>query len=382
MKNIEIFDVPLAIKNEFDFQDEGAEMTDWELGFLCGLIREYMPKKIVEVGVAAGGTTAVILNCISMLNINAEMYSIDINSKYYRDDAHETGYLAKRIFDKICFKHSFCLGALSTEYVEQIGKDIDFLILDTTHSLPGELLDFLVFLPYLTDGAVVVLHDIALMHLANEQNNSFATKILLDLVKADKLYQINPEYQMPTIGAFRITSKTRECAKDIFKALQMKWGYMLTENQIDSYRSFYKRIYVDDFLEDFELAVKMNQYSFNRQKLNSREKTENAIKSWIALIDKLEKKEFYIYGNGTVARELSKMLSKLELPPKKYIISDDKKILSREENIVHLSSVSKDAMILIGVSDKYKDEIYRILLAGKYENVICLDNHILNFLVG
>lgn len=382
MNKVEVYSAPISIKNRFSVNDEGAEMTDWELGFLCGLIRDYSPKKIVEVGVAAGGTTAIILNCISMLGIKPEMYSIDINQRYYRDEGYETGYLANTILDKVRVNHTFRLGALSTEYVEQIGKDIDFLILDTAHSLPGELLDFLVFLPYLKEDAVVVLHDIALTHISIEPNNSFATKMLLDLVNADKLYQINPEYQMPTIGAFKITNETRKCVKNIFKALQMKWNYMPTDNQIDSYRSFYKRIYSNDLVEDFDLAVKMNQYSYNRQKYNSKEKIENTIQSLIALVKRLEKEEFYIYGNGKVATELSKVLSKQDLLPQKYIVSDDKIISSKEENIVNLSSVSKDALIIIGVSDKYRDEINNILLAKKYENVICLDNHIINFLIG
>ena len=40
------------------------EMSEFESAFLCGLLNKFQPKKILEVGVAAGGTTAIILQCM------------------------------------------------------------------------------------------------------------------------------------------------------------------------------------------------------------------------------------------------------------------------------------------------------------------------------
>lgn len=38
------------------------EMSVFESGFLCGLLRTYKPKKIVEVGVAGGGLRPLYYN--------------------------------------------------------------------------------------------------------------------------------------------------------------------------------------------------------------------------------------------------------------------------------------------------------------------------------
>lgn len=38
---------------------EKSEMNEDQRGFLCGLLRDYNPQKILEVGVAAGGTTTI-----------------------------------------------------------------------------------------------------------------------------------------------------------------------------------------------------------------------------------------------------------------------------------------------------------------------------------
>ena len=90
----EIFLEPIEILSRID--QGKSEMTEWQLGFLCGLIKQKKPKKILEIGVAAGGTTAVILNCVSLLDIDVEVFSIDVNEKLYSDSSKNTGYLAEQ----------------------------------------------------------------------------------------------------------------------------------------------------------------------------------------------------------------------------------------------------------------------------------------------
>ncbi len=48
-----------SVRRLMSFPENEPEMTEFELSFLCGLIRDRRPQKIIEVGVAAGGTTAV-----------------------------------------------------------------------------------------------------------------------------------------------------------------------------------------------------------------------------------------------------------------------------------------------------------------------------------
>lgn len=64
---------------------EDAEMTFEQLEFLEHLLEENAPKKIVEIGVAAGGTSVVILEKIREMNIETSMYSLDLSNEYYRD---------------------------------------------------------------------------------------------------------------------------------------------------------------------------------------------------------------------------------------------------------------------------------------------------------
>ena len=50
--------------------------------FLNGIVRKFRPKKIVEIGVAKGGGSSIILNAIQ--DEGAHLYSIDLsNNKTY-----------------------------------------------------------------------------------------------------------------------------------------------------------------------------------------------------------------------------------------------------------------------------------------------------------
>ena len=69
-----------------------AEMSLWQLSYLYGLIRDQHPHKILEIGVAAGGTTSVILNCLSKLDIKCQLFSVDVSEKFYRDHKYKTGF--------------------------------------------------------------------------------------------------------------------------------------------------------------------------------------------------------------------------------------------------------------------------------------------------
>lgn len=77
------------------YGDRKIEMTHFESGFLCGLLKRERPKKILEVGVAAGGTSAVLLKSIAMLDLDAKLYSVDLCHKYYANSSLDVGYMVK-----------------------------------------------------------------------------------------------------------------------------------------------------------------------------------------------------------------------------------------------------------------------------------------------
>lgn len=242
------------------------EMNNEQLGFLCGLLKEKRPKKVVEVGVAAGGTTCVILKCIESLGEKAEVYSVDLNENYWRNQSKKTGYMLEEIPTELKENHKLLTGKYLAERLDEIApeRDIDFLILDTVHSLPGELFDFIAAYPYLSQNAMVVLHDIVLNHL-DGCFEAFATKIVFDVVSADKYYLLDTHTQenmkagIENIAAFQINNDTKKYMEDCFSALSITWAYFPEEEELNLYRKLVEREYDDLCLRLWDCAVKMQR---------------------------------------------------------------------------------------------------------------------------
>jgi predicted O-methyltransferase YrrM len=81
-------------KEKLILNEGHTEMSESEVEFLFGLLDKKRPQKLVEVGVAAGGTTAAIIEHLSEAEYLCKMYSIDKSEAYYRDTTKETGYYA------------------------------------------------------------------------------------------------------------------------------------------------------------------------------------------------------------------------------------------------------------------------------------------------
>lgn len=251
---------------------EQVEMSEFESAFLCGLIKKYEPKKILEVGIAEGGTTAIILNCLESIGQEYKMYSVDVSEKCYRMPEKKSGFLAEDTIKNLKVgKHKLYLGKILPQLIDDIGGEIDFVILDTVHSLPGEILDFLVALPYLTENAVACLHDVSL----NQRNNQFilahATGILFSSVVADKMLNFLPNddekyhSRYSNIAAFQINSQTMKNIYNVFLALTLRWVYLPTQEQFNAYSEFILKNYSQDLHSIFIEAAKMNIYNLTNR---------------------------------------------------------------------------------------------------------------------
>lgn len=348
-----------AIRNAKLFGELETEMTDSQLGFLCGLIRNNHPKKIVEVGVAAGGTTLVLLQCLEELGANACLYSVDLNKNLYTNSCKETGYVSKQIERNVDFKsvdHRYCLGGYLPEALPKIGRDIDFLILDTVHQLPGEMLDFLAALPYLSYGAIVVLHDVALQHTDEVLNPyCFATQVLFSCVTGQKFINNTNEY--PNIAAFQVDKGTLDNIYDVFSALSLTWKDIPSEREIDIYRLWYKKYYDEKAYKLFEQAFDMNKKTIAKMSMQINDYMETLCDS---VLDRYER--VYLYGAGKRGRSFLKALNgfadEKKLKKCKFVISDNEEAKINNYAAWHqLISDTDSLFILTANSDEIKEKL-------------------------
>jgi predicted O-methyltransferase YrrM len=167
---------------------------------------------------------------------------------------------------------------------ERIGDEIDILLLDTTHLHPAETLSFLSIFPYLTDEAIVVLHDVNLAfywinwseHL--EEIPAYATTLLLNSVVADKL-TLNffyDGYKHPNIAAFQINEDTRKYMSDVFRSLFMPWGMLVDERILAATGHIVREKYSPELFELYERSVRQaKRHQENRERLENRKKPDS-----------------------------------------------------------------------------------------------------------
>lgn len=246
-----------------------CEMTSDQLGFLCGMLRKVRPTKMLEVGVAAGGTSCVVLEALQLLcnqdNTESELYSVDLSTYLYNDSSKMTGYMVENMRGRITkVRHSTYYGAMLPEYISQIGGDIDLLLLDSAHVMPGEILDFLLALPFLKNNATVIVHDIMLSLIAENRPVSIATNVLLEAVSAEKYLSHTDDYPggVDNIGGFVIAERTQDEIANVFMSLLKKWSYVLDDKQYMQYHELFSQHYDTECLNLFEAAVLLN----NKQK--------------------------------------------------------------------------------------------------------------------
>jgi predicted O-methyltransferase YrrM len=252
-------------KTNFDDSHLAIEMSFFESAFLCGLLRVFKPKKIVEIGVSAGGTTAIILNTLSLLDLEYHLHSIDIFKQYVRDISKPMGYVVNQYLPKLTKNWTLYLGDVAPVPLRTIGNQIDFCIIDTQHIIPGEILDFISVFPYLSDNAIVVLHDMT-RHYEPQYGTNFhryATTALFTAIVADKIVLSDicfdkPE-GLPNIAAFRTTKDTKKYIENIFLALSLPWTYLPDDKHIIDFIKGMINNYEDYLIEYFKIVVNTNR---------------------------------------------------------------------------------------------------------------------------
>lgn len=251
-----------------------SEMTYWERKFLNGIIRLTKPKKILEVGVAAGGSSSIILNAVKDMD-NSILYSIDYNEKFYRDKSKDSGFIVKEKFPHLLKNRKLYTGGVSAKFMDEVGGNIDLCLLDTMHSNPGEFLDFLMILPYLKKNAIIIIHDI---FTAN------TNLILFSAIRGDKILfkDKNQIFKNYGIGAVVLDDNIMDFIFDYFFLLKLNWSYMPTEEDIEYIIKLFKKYYDNEMVEFFTKIVNYNKKEFYTSKpLSDYANKINKIAWWI-----------------------------------------------------------------------------------------------------
>jgi predicted O-methyltransferase YrrM len=249
--------IPEKYRAVFDYSDNKAQQSYHDVELLRSMLRIKKPRKILEIGVALGGGTKYIFD---ELDRESTLFSIDINKK---TEAYDTGYLAKQYYDK----NKHCLwktyfGYDVSQCIEEVGKEIDFIMLDTKHVLPGEVLSYLVVLPFVDDNAVIVVHDISwelsMYHYFNFPRENLSNSLLFHTIVSQYKFFSNAVYS--NIGAVIINKQAAiKYIYYVIFTLFRQWSYIppteILEFTAKIINKFYNKSTVDLYNRSCSYAI-------------------------------------------------------------------------------------------------------------------------------
>ena len=208
--------------------------------FINGIIRKYKPKKCLEVGVARGGSSVLILNAINDIE-NSFLISLDLNTKLYVDKKYDTGYIVNTHFPELTKKWKLFTGEQPHIFLQNLKIKFDFVFLDTAHVTPGEFLNLIEILPFLNENAIIILHDLTWHFIREYMNKSIkrtATNIfLMSVLNGDKLIIENSK-EIENIGAVFLYKNQKKHYLDYFLLLLGYWEYMPSEKHLKQMKVF------------------------------------------------------------------------------------------------------------------------------------------------
>lgn len=247
------------------------EMAGWLLrgtqpDFINGLIRKYRPKNCLEIGVANGGSSILILNAIQDIP-NSILVSLDLNTQLYTDKTKKTGYRVNQYFPKLAKNWKLLTGQQPHKFLIKLNMKFDFVFLDSAHKAPGELLNLIELLPFLKKNAIFVLHDI-LWHFHIKKKIYPSNVHLYPAIYGDKVLVKNSDGSIGNMGAAFLYNNQENHYLDYFFLLLTFWEYMPKDNEIDDLRIFIKNYFKKDiYLKIFDTAVMKNKIAIKNHQL-------------------------------------------------------------------------------------------------------------------
>jgi hypothetical protein len=219
---------------------------------LNGVIRKFKPKKIVEIGVAEGGGSSIILNAIQDIK-NAHLFSIDLSNN------DNIGKCVKNLFPEFLNKWTLFTNNIAAKFMEQIGNNIDMVFIDSAHFEPGEILDFLIVLPFLKEGAIVGFHDIGNQITRSNDRNEWAPYIIFNIIRG-KTYLPSRGFSLRHDIGIKILDRSQyKYIHDYFRALGGQWQYFPKENHIKLIIEYFQKYYDNDCLIMLNETIEFNR---------------------------------------------------------------------------------------------------------------------------
>ena len=154
---------------------------------------------------------------------NSKLFSIDLSS------SKEIGRCVRDYFPQFLNKYILFKGNMANELIEKKGDNIDIALIDSAHLEPGEILDFLIILPFLKENAVIIFHDIANQITVSRSRNELAPYLIFNGIRGKKFLPSGNKILTHDIGGIILERNQKNYYHDYFRMLGGQWQYFPKE---------------------------------------------------------------------------------------------------------------------------------------------------------
>lgn len=238
-----------------------ASISEFDAKFLYGLVCELKPARILEVGVASGWGSCIIMDALKSSGVDRyNFFGVDIAERFFYDDKYETGECVKHIMPGN-LKYDLRTGVLIADVVEDIGPNLDLGFIDANHMHPWAALDMLAIMPYMREGSYVALHDLSLSRKEDQLHKNRGPKYLYEGWEGEKVHSV----QYPAmIGAIRVDTAPEQMLSVIEDVLYTPWEVPVEHPYLLRLVELVGRKYGPGWAEKVKKAVDNGNYIIGR----------------------------------------------------------------------------------------------------------------------
>ena len=193
--------------------------------FLFEMIQALAPRRVLELGVGAGGSSASLLYALDTLpevDGGRVLHSVDTLDRCYFDDRYEAGEAARVMYPVPRTWWDLRLGCNALQLRTQLEPgSMDLAFIDALHVHPWPLIDLLHATELMKPGAWIVLHDIELPNISS----TCTERGVLNLFEYWPGNKIHGVAESQNIGAVQLPDDVSALVPMALALLDLPWQY-------------------------------------------------------------------------------------------------------------------------------------------------------------
>jgi len=197
-----------------------------DVSVLADLLEQGVPGPVIEIGVASGWSSALLLKLLSENppQQNTWLYSYDISPDCYFDRSKKTGAAVDELVPEYAPHWEFSVGDAFDAGQDCLETPVSLAFIDANHCHPCPVVDLICLLSALKPNAWVVLHDVNLPNLRgfSPESRQNGPKFLFDAWPWEKWTVDSPNQNM---GAIRLPDSNDDVRELCCSLLKTPWEY-------------------------------------------------------------------------------------------------------------------------------------------------------------